>query len=113
MECTREEAIQAEATAAYIKTWSALEVHFNKYSHCDDGAISEGYSESVSFLLYSQWKEFLNYPMNDQFYWFIIKHNDETWEFNRTKAISKFAKENCNQSKKAICDAIISMENKK
>ena len=42
-QCSREEAIQAEATASLLATWSDILGSFRKFGHCDDGAIAEGY----------------------------------------------------------------------
>ncbi len=105
-ECTRQEAIEAETTASSIKSWHELEAHFYKFGHCDDGAIGEGYSESVSYLMEDKWPEFLNYKMGESFFNFAKKHVDETWEINRYKKVAKLASTNCNKSKKSICDEI-------
>ena len=110
-ECTKKEAIEAETTASTIKSWRELESHFSRYGHCDDGAIAEGYSESVSFLMENKWSEFLNYKMDKPFIIFVKKHVDETWEINRFNAVVKLASENCNESKKKICNAIIKGSN--
>ena len=72
-ECTKQEAIESELTSAYIKTWQELESHFIKYAHCDDGAIAEGYSESVSTLMGTKWSEFLAYSMDEDFLNFVKK----------------------------------------
>ena len=82
-ECTKQEAIAAETTSSTIRSWKELEANFHKYGHCDDGAIAEGYSETVSFLMESKWPDFLTYKMKKPFFDFVKKHVDETWEINR------------------------------
>jgi hypothetical protein len=76
-ECTEQEAIESETTAAYIKSWQELKAHYHKYGHCDDGAIAEGYSESVSYLMETKWPEFLDYEMDKSFFSFVKGHVDE------------------------------------
>lgn len=108
-ECTQQEAIEAEKTAVTIKSWQELESHFSKYGHCDDGAIAEGYSESISFLMENNWSYFLNYKMEKAFFDFVKKHVDETWEINRFRNVFVLASTNCNISKEPICKAILNV----
>jgi hypothetical protein len=49
--CSQEEAIQAETEASTLKDWTAVYISFKRFSHCDDAAISEGYSDAVGRLL--------------------------------------------------------------
>jgi hypothetical protein len=105
--CTEQEAIESETTAAYIKSWQELKAHYHKYGHCDDGAIAEGYSESVSYLMETKWPEFLDYEMDKSFFSFVKGHVDETWETGRIKKVAESATSNCNETKRPICDAIL------
>ena len=106
-ECTQQESFEAETNASSIKSWYELEANFYKFGHCDDGAIGEGYSESVSYLMENKWPEFLDYKMGESFFNFVKKHVDELWEINRFKKVAKLASTNCNKSKKTICDEIL------
>jgi len=106
-ECTKQDAIKAETTAAYIQSWGKLEEHYSKYWHCDDGAIAEGYSESISFLMGNQWPEFLSYKMGNSFLYFVQRHIDETWDAHRLNKVAKLASSNCNKSKESICMPIL------
>lgn len=54
--CSPKEAKAAEVVAASISSWKKLHYVFHKYGHCDDGAIGEGFSESISVLMTEQWK---------------------------------------------------------
>lgn len=49
--CSLAEAKAAETVAASIYSWKKLYFVFQKYGHCDDGAIGEGFSESISVLM--------------------------------------------------------------
>ena len=46
-ECTREEAITAEATASGLRSWPEILESFRKFAHCDDGAIAQGYQVAI------------------------------------------------------------------
>jgi hypothetical protein len=46
-DCPREDAMRAEDIAAALKSWGRAYAAFKRYSHCDDGAISEGFTDSI------------------------------------------------------------------
>jgi hypothetical protein len=52
--CTDERGARAEREASSLENWAAVYRSYQEYQGCDDGAISEGYSESVSRLLAQQ-----------------------------------------------------------
>jgi hypothetical protein len=52
--CSVAEAKRAEETAD-ARTWTDLHAAFKRFSHCDDGAISEGYSDTVGRLVSHRW----------------------------------------------------------
>ena len=56
--CTRVEAIMAETEASSLRDWVAVYASFEKYSHCDDAAIAEGYSDAIGRLLTEDWEHF-------------------------------------------------------
>lgn len=56
--CTQAKATQAEKEADSLRDWDQVYRSFQKFSQCDDGAIAEGYSDSVTKLLADDWKSF-------------------------------------------------------
>ncbi len=50
--------MRAEADVDRLKSWSLLYKSYKHFSHCDDGAIGEGYSDAVGKLLADRWEEF-------------------------------------------------------
>ena len=80
--CSDKEALAAEQEASTLRDWSALYRSYKKFSHCDDGGISEGYSYSVAWLLTKRWDEFgklleltkQSSPFED----FVVSHVNET-----------------------------------
>ena len=80
IECTNWEA--AFMAVLEIDDWSSLYDHFQRYPHCDEGAIAEGYSDSTAHLLATSWIgeagpwRFLR--TDAAFQRFLIKHIDPT-----------------------------------
>ena len=76
--CTEDEAQKAEGVVAIVKSWERSHQHFKRYMHCDDGAIAEGFSESVSLLLAEHWGEIGQLgailKSDPAFRKFVIKH---------------------------------------
>jgi hypothetical protein len=54
--CTKAEGRHALDEADMQRSWAALYRSFKSYRQCDDGAIGEGYSESVARILADHWK---------------------------------------------------------
>jgi hypothetical protein len=55
VECSKSQELAAETEAGSLKSWAAVHRSFTRYGHCDDGAIGEGYSDSVTILLADHW----------------------------------------------------------
>ena len=107
--CTKEEAKSAEEVAATANSWAQLKEQFDRYSHCDDGAIAEGFSESVSLLLADQWRDIRQLDeMRSQsaFRVFVLRHIDETIPEERLERIGRNAKGRCPQGLEDLCREI-------
>lgn len=108
--CTKEEAKSAEAVAATAVSWRQLHQQFESYSHCDDGAIAEGFSESVSLLLANRWRDIHQLDVmaisQSAFRGFVIRHIDETAPKDRLERIGINAREQCPQDIKNLCREI-------
>lgn len=106
-ECTQQQAMEAESVAGTAKSWTQLHNYFAKYAHCDDGAVGEGFSESVSLLLSNQWGNFTRLSgllkSDPEFRDFILRHVDETVPVERLRNIAKNAVTRCPRSIKSIC----------
>jgi hypothetical protein len=111
LKCTQPEAVAAETEASTIGSWPALYKSFLKYSHCDDAAIAEGYSESVSRLLAENWNDLKTLRKiasdNKQFERFVFRHIDGTWTRERISIVEQNAKTRCSVSDKQFCKRIL------
>src|SRR5689334_21589902 len=80
--CTSLEGRHALEEADTLRSWDALYKSYRTFGHCDDGAIGEGYSESVARILADHWDtlpRFVQLAGKDAaFQAFVIRHLDAT-----------------------------------
>jgi hypothetical protein len=109
-ECTHEEAKTAIDQADQLKDWRSAYEFFKHFGHCDDGAIAEGYSDSVAKLLAKDWKHLgiLNDLISNHkdFKNFVFRHIDETADTADLRAIVKNARLRCPSGKEALCKSL-------
>ena len=105
--CTAQEAQAGEVSSATATSWKTLHRQFRLFGHCDDGAIGDGFSESVTRLLADQWATVRNVePMiaADRDFWrFIVRHVDATVPPDRLQKIARNASERCPRSLEGFC----------
>ena len=79
---------------------------FQAFGHCDDGAIGEGYSDTVGRLLAADWQHFdVLYRLiaaNGSFKKFVLRHIDETLPDDELKSIVTNATLRCPAGKKTL-----------
>ncbi|MES2825650.1 MAG: hypothetical protein V4732_18765 [Pseudomonadota bacterium] len=110
--CSVSEAREVELIAGSLSSWNELYAVFQKYGHCDDGAIGEGFSESISLLIAEQWEmidQLIVLAKEDpEFQKFVIDHIDETAPPERLAQIKRNAVSKCSRSREYICMNILS-----
>ena len=104
--CTKEESIEAEGLAT-AQSWDELHQQFKRYVHCDDGAIGEGFSESVSILLAEHWGDIGQLgailKSDPAFRKFVIQHINDTVPIDRLERIVKNVDKRCPRNLKKLC----------
>jgi hypothetical protein len=109
--CTEAEATQAEKDADSLSDWDQVYRSFQKFSQCDDGAIAEGYSDSVTKLLGDDWKSFDRLlalaNRNESFRDFVLKHIDESVPADRLTRIANHARSDCPPGGRLLCLSIV------
>jgi hypothetical protein len=109
--CAREDAIKAETEASTLTTWSAVFESYRRFRHCDDGAISEGYSNSVATLLASHWGQFESLrtlvKAHPPFEGFVLRHVDETMTSDQGTAIKENIRSKCPIGGQKLCKSIM------
>jgi hypothetical protein len=113
--CTDAEARRALDEAVMLRTWDILYRSYKSYQHCDDGAIGEGYSESVARILVDHWRTL---PQLDRFArkdahfrHFVLRHLDATLNMDDVEKVRKTAKTQCPTGLRTLCDDLIKQAN--
>lgn len=109
--CTTSEEKRALDEADNLKDWDALHRSFIRFGHCDDGAIAEGYSDTVGRLLAGKWEHIGNLGKlvvsDKKFENFVLRHIDETLPTDTLKVIANKAENNCPADETALCRKIL------
>ena len=94
--------------AITLRSWDALYKSYKLYRQCDDGAVGEGYSESVARILSDHWNtlpELARLAGKDsQFRAFVIGHVDATLTMDDVRKIRKNAKTQCPMGLRTVCN---------
>ncbi len=108
--CSDADAQRAESEADMFRSWNTLYHSYELYHQCDDGAVSEGYSESVARILVDHWETLPQLAQlakkNPGFRHFILKHVDETLDVNDVRTISANAKTRCPNALQVLCEEL-------
>jgi len=109
--CTQADAKAAEEKSSTIANWSQLHIAFNRFKSCDDGAIGEGYSDSVVRLLTEQWDGISElqkaFSTSQSFEIFILRHIDELMTPSQLTKIESNATNRCPSDAKEFCRKIL------
>lgn len=108
--CTKADAIEAESSVSKLHTWEGIYKSFKRFRHCDDGAIAEGYSDSIVRILARRWDELeslIKLTSSDKdFYAFVLRHIDATADKSDIEKIISNSGKHCPKSAATICAEI-------
>jgi hypothetical protein len=108
--CSVEQAKQAEEQASSVTSFNALHQSFKEFGACDDGAIGEGYSDSVARLLIIDWLKIASLQQaadaDRPFGAFVLKHVDELMSPTQLEKIDELARLSCPKEAQKLCSAI-------
>ena len=109
--CGKTDALRAEAQAETLRSWDDVYKSYRSYRQCDDGAIAEGYSESVSCILVDHWITLPRLAQlvrrDDEFRRFLLNHVDETLSGEDVRTIRANAKNACPTGLRHLCDDLM------
>lgn len=105
--CTTAEGRRVMDEADRVRTWNALYKSYRLYRQCDDGAIAEGYSESVARILVDHWKslhelDFLT-KKDAGFRHFVLRHVDATLNTDDVAIVRRRARSQCPSGLDRLC----------
>lgn len=108
--CTKDEAQKSEVIASKLSSWAEIHDAYLNYAHCDDGAIGEGFTQSVVHLLASNWTSMATlqrFTKKDaKFEEFVVKHIDASADPEELKVVANLAKKRCSASANVLCRKI-------
>jgi len=108
--CPVADASKAETDVATLRDWRAVYESFVRYGRCDDGAIAEGYSETVGRLLTKDWQHFgdlLQWTRRSKaFELFVVRHVDATIADETLREIARNAEVQCPSNARRLCRLI-------
>lgn len=115
-QCSKAEERAAEDIAGRLKTWPAVYDAYRRYSHCDDGSIGQGFSESITVLLSKRWNRFDEFRRlarkDGEFESFVVRHIDLTVPVERLEVIALNARQRCGAGG-SLCERIAQRANER
>src|SRR6266404_1689735 len=108
--CSNVEGRRALDEAVMLRSWDALYTSYKSYRQCDDGALGEGYSESVARILVDHWStlpQLARLATKDaEFRTFVIRHVDAALSMDDVKKIWKNATRQCPADLRTVCNEL-------
>ena len=108
--CSQAEAMQAEEESDRLSDWPAVYRSFKRFAHCDDGAIWEGYSDSIARMLASRWEQLEDLRRlvvaDKGFERFVLRHIDGLMTTEQQQLILENARARCPSNAKRLCGLI-------
>ena len=108
--CTAAEAKQAEKEVDSLKNWDQVYRSYKRFSQCDDGAIAEGYSDTITRLLADDWASSNRLvalsARSIGFRSFVLRHIDESASSDVLAKIANNARSACPASGRRLCRSL-------
>ena len=108
--CSETRVIAAVKESSTLKSWQNIYDSYRKYQQCDDGAIAEGYSDSITGLMANNWDTLKDLKMftetDKEFLKFILRHIDASVDPDNVKKVSDNAGQHCAANFSELCSLI-------
>jgi hypothetical protein len=108
--CSESRVIAAVKESSALKSWQIIYDSYRKYQQCDDGAIAEGYSDSITGLMANKWDTLKDLKMltetDKEFLKFILRHIDASAAPDDVKKVSNNASQHCTADSSELCSLI-------
>ena len=109
-QCSEARVIEAVKESSSLKSWQNIYDSYKKYQQCDDGAIAEGYSDSITGLMANNWDALKDLKMftetDKEFLKFILRHIDASVDPDDVKKVSDNASQHCAANFSELCSLI-------
>ena len=105
--CTDEEGRRALDHADTPRSWDALYKSYMMFGRCDDGAIGEGFSQSVARILVDHWSTLPRLTQlarqDGSFRAFVMRHVDATLNTDDIEKVKENSRMNCPTGLRTTC----------
>jgi len=109
-QCSETRVIAAVKESSTLKSWQIIYDSYRKYQQCDDGAIAEGYSNSITGLMANYWDTLKDLKMftetDKEFLKFVLRHIDASVDPEDVKKVSDNASQHCAADFSELCSLI-------
>ncbi len=109
--CSSADAQAAEQSSATLDSWQSIYAAHKRFGHCDDGAIAQGFTESVVHLLATRWSSLAEaqrlFAKDPSFQQFVVRHIDASADSAELGQIAALAKQQCPVSDRLLCNQIL------
>ena len=114
-QCSRADAQAAGAITATLSSWQSIYAAYDRYGPCDDGAIAEGFTDSVVHLLATNWASLSDaqnlIAKSPSFQSFIVGHVNASADLDEIGQVSSLALTQCPLSATSFCKQILGAAN--
>ena len=114
-QCSRADAQAAGAIAGSLSSWHSIYAAYERYGRCDDGAIAEGFTDSVVHLLATNWASLSDaqglIAKNPSFRSFVVSHVNASADSDEIAQVAALAATRCPPSATSLCKEIVGAAN--
>jgi hypothetical protein len=108
--CSPEEGKSAELVADQLQSWPDVHRAYAQYGKCDDGAVAEGFSDSIARLLAVRWESvgvlIRLAHLHPNFGEFVLKHIDSLMSPEQGRKIERNARLRCPNGAESLCRGV-------
>lgn len=109
--CSFQDEVRADKLIDSVKNWNDLHAIYRTYNRCDDGEVSEGFSDAVGTLLADHWDltpQLISFSEQDpDFKRFVFAHITVLISQDQDAAIVDHATNRCFPGRDRFCEEII------
>jgi hypothetical protein len=96
--------------AGTLRDWRDVSAAYQRYRYCDDGAIAEGFTDSIARLLASRWETLPEMAAltekHPEFRSFVLRHVNASADPGDLKRIAELAGSKCPSQYTSLCAAL-------
>jgi hypothetical protein len=109
-ECAQDAGVAAEMATDDLHSWKSVYSWYRQFRQCDDGGVSEGFSEAVARLMADRWaslpKALAPIRADPAFEAFVVGHLNDTDDYNDLLKVDRLARTDCPIRAQELCAKI-------